>query len=188
MPGYTGNRGSTCSQPNVLALAAVSAALGLAPGGCAAAGRQQNAQDAVDLAGELDAAGQLQVLRRAGRQADRRRAQDRSARGRADRAAVRGARRLAQEGDRWRALHLLLLGRQEQGRDAVLVDAGRHRRHGPDRLHRLALRGRRARPVVGVLPEGAQAQPHRVSRSCRQARRRSAGSSGRSRTSPISRA
>ena len=37
-----------------------------------------------------------------------------------------------------------------------------HRRHGPDRFHRLDLRGRRARPVVGVLPEGAQAQRRRV--------------------------
>ncbi len=60
---------------------------------------------------------------------------------RPDRAAVRDPGRHQQEGDRWRPRHLLLLGRQEQGRHAVLQHAGRHRRHGPDGLHGLDLRG-----------------------------------------------
>ncbi len=75
-----------------------------------------------------------------------------------------------------------------QGGDAVLLHAGGPLRHGPDRLHGLAVRGRRPRPLVGFLPEGAQAQRARRSRSCPPARRPSAGSSGRSRTSPTSRA
>ena len=77
---------------------------------------------------------------------------------RPDRAAVRDPGRHQQEGDRWRPRHLLLLGRQEQSRHAVLQHAGRHRRHGPDGLPRLDLRGRRPRDVVGLLPEGPQAQ------------------------------
>ena len=74
----------------------------------------------------------------------------------------------SQEGDRWRPRRRLLLGRQEQGRDALLRHAGRAVRHGPHRFPRVDVRGRRSRHVVGVLPEGAEAQRRRVSDPARE--------------------
>ena len=104
----------------------------------------------------------LRILSRARREAHRRLAEDRGPRRRADRAAVRGARRHRQEGDRRLAFDLVLLGRQERRRGAVLRASGRALRHGSHGLPRLALRRRRPRHVARVLPEGPQARPHRV--------------------------
>ena len=96
-----------------------------------------------------------------------RHAQDRGARRRPDRAAVRDPGRHQQEGDRWRPRHLLLLGRQEQGRDAVLRHARRHRRHGPHGLPRLDLRRRRPGDVVGASTRRTSSSTSSPSRSCR---------------------
>src|SRR5947208_1415303 len=91
-------------------------------GGRAAAGGtggREELQIPIHLAGEPDAAGQLQDVRRACRQAHRRASEDRGAPRRFDRAAVRDPRRHAQEGDRRRPRRRLLLGRQEQGGEIV---------------------------------------------------------------------
>ena len=60
------------------------------------------------------------------------------------------------------ARHHLLLGGQEQGRDALRRDAGRAVRHGPHGLPRLDVRRRRHGDVLGFLPEHDQAQRGRL--------------------------
>ena len=92
-----------------------------------------------------------------------RQSQDRCAAGRRGRPALRDPGCHAQEGDRWRLRHLLLVVRQERHRNAVREHAGRHFRHGCSRLHRLGLRGRRPRAMERVLSEGAEAQSGRIS-------------------------
>ena len=119
-------------------------------GGAAGAARAQNA---VDLAGGLNAAGKLQGIGRARGQAHRRRPEDRGHGGRTGGAGIRGAGRRQQEGPRRRARGGLLLAGQELGRDAVRVHAGRAFRHGPHGFPRMDVRRRRDGNVLGLVPE-----------------------------------
>ena len=77
-----------------------------------------------------------------------------------------------------------------KNKTAILFTGGPGGTFGMDFIDAMGwmYRGRRLGALPGVLPEGAQAQRGLCSRSCPRARRRSAGSSGRSRTSPTSKA
>ena len=130
----------------------------------------------------------LKLDRRPRGQALWRHAEDRAAACRDDRPRLRGPRRDEQEGHRRRPHRRLLLGGQEQDGRALHRRPRRQLRDGLRRRPRMDVRGRRARAVPAVLQGRAEAERRPAAGVPERARRRSAGSSGPSRTWPTSRA